>query len=92
MSILTKIPVRNEEYSYRIIDDQIIIIDPLTNKIKLLNAVAATIWLSIDGKNSVNDILQIILDKFNVEPEKAELDLTKFLQELMNANLIKFEE
>ena len=88
MSILEKKPLKNEKYPFRIIDGQALIIDPSTNVIKLLNAVGTRIWDLIDGKRTGNEILQNIIDEYEVSSEIAKTDLVKFLQELLAGNII----
>ena len=88
MSILEKKPLKNEKYPFRIIDGQALIIDPSTNVIKLLNAVGTRIWDLIDGERTGNEILQNIIDEYEVSSEIAKTDLVKFLQELLAGNII----
>ena len=88
MSILEKKPLKNEKYPFRIIDGQALIIDPSANVIKLLNGVGTQIWDWIDGKRTGNEILQNIIDEYEVSSEIAKTDLVKFLQELLAGNII----
>ncbi|OGF62385.1 MAG: hypothetical protein A2Y62_17200 [Candidatus Fischerbacteria bacterium RBG_13_37_8] len=91
MILLEKKPVKNEKYPYRIIDGQALIIDPASNVIKLLNEVGTKVWESIDGENTGNDILKIIIDEYEVSPEIAKNDLVKFLQELLTGGIITID-
>lgn len=91
MLILEKIPIKNDKYVSRIIEGQALILEPESNKIKLLNSVASRIWECIDGQRTGKEILQIILDEYDVKEEIAKEHLIKFLHELFNGDLIKFK-
>lgn len=61
----------------------------LLDRIFALNPVAAFIWEQLDGRRSLGDIRQGILEKFDVPPETAEGDLREFIDVLRQANLIR---
>ncbi len=45
------------------------------NKMVSLNSTAAYLWESVDGKDfSEDDLVQLLLDKYEVEPEVARKD------------------
>ncbi len=92
MSILRKIPIKNEKDPYRVTEGTVLILDPVVNKIKLLNKIGSAIWELIDGKRKGSDILEIILEEYEVQKEVAEADLIKFIKELYDNNLILFIE
>lgn len=91
MSLLEKIPIKNDKYVSRIVEGQAVILEPESNRIKLLNKVASRIWECIDGQRTGKDILQIILDEYDVKEELAKEHLIKFLQELFDGDLIIFK-
>jgi hypothetical protein len=58
-------------------------------KIFTLDPVAAFIWEQLDGKNSLENIRDDVLDKFDVGKEDAETDVAEFIDELVEAKLIE---
>ncbi len=54
-----------------------------------LNELGARIWELIDKKNKVSEIKDVLLREFEVNTQELEKDLTVFLQQLINAELIK---
>jgi hypothetical protein len=56
-----------------------------------LTAVAEYIWDSLDGRKSLSEILNNVLDRFDIEREQAESDIREFIMELMSAGLITEE-
>ena len=57
-------------------------------RIFALDEVAAFIWEQLDGKKSLKDILDGVLDAFDVKKEQAETDIFEFIDELLKADLV----
>jgi len=78
----------------RKIADEIILV-PVRQKaadlesIYTMNDVAARIWELIDGERRVAEIRDAVVEEFEVEPDKAEVDLVEFLQLLEKAGVVK---
>ena len=54
-----------------------------------LNAVGARIWKLVQAPRTVNEVLQALLEEYDVEPERCERDLVALLQELVTYGLIE---
>jgi hypothetical protein len=54
-----------------------------------LNAVGARIWKLVQTPRAVNEVLQALLEEYDVEPECCERDLVALLQELVTYGLIE---
>jgi methyltransferase-like protein len=54
-----------------------------------LNQTAEYIWENLDGKKKMEDILKGVLTHFDVSQKEAEKDISEFITELLNANLIE---
>ena len=78
---------KNENFVFRQIDDETILV-PIKNNvgdmgsIYNLNEVGAYVWGHLDGQKTLFDIKSMIVEAFEVTPEKAEDDLLVFLSEL----------
>ena len=94
MKDLNKIPKKNPELAWRIIDNETIII-PLDEqtadfeKMELLNDTATRIWELIDGKNNLKKIIEKICEEYEVEKLEAEKEVLSFVNKLEKKNLIK---
>lgn len=93
-NLLNKIPKRNPDLAWRIIDNEAIIIPldeqtPECEKINFLNETATRIWELIDGKNSIKDIIARILDEYEITQEQAEKEVVSFIKKLEEKNLVK---
>jgi hypothetical protein len=56
-----------------------------------LDAVGARIWSLIQEPRTVNEIRNILLEEYEVEPERCERDLLVLLQRLAEEGLIEVE-
>ncbi len=57
-----------------------------------LDAVGARIWSLIQEPRTVNEIRNILLEEYEVEPERCERDLLVLLQRLATEGLIEVED
>jgi hypothetical protein len=95
MELLDKIPKKNKELAWRIIDGEAVVI-PLEEQPKegenftTFNETASRIWELIDGRNSVEDIIKKIIDEYDVELEEAQSQVKIFLDNLSQKRLIDF--
>lgn len=94
MEDLQKQYKRNEDFVYRKIQDETVLV-PIRDStgdmdaIYNLNEVGAFIWDNLDGGNSLEDVKRGILDEFDVPPEQAEADLLGFIKELASINALE---
>ena len=87
MNYLEKIYSKSDSIVFRKIADEFILVPIRQNvgdleSIYTLNETGARIWELIDGKKKVNDIKDMIVDEFEVPPEKAEKDIIEHLMQL----------
>ncbi len=54
-----------------------------------LDAVGARIWHLLQEPRTVNDILNTLLQEYEIEPERCERELVALLQKLADAELVK---
>ena len=54
-----------------------------------MDEVAGCIWELIDGKRTLEEIRDVIVEEFEVDPLEAEADLVEFVQQLELAGAIR---
>jgi hypothetical protein len=84
---------RSEDFVYRKIQDETILVPIKDNvgdmgSIYNLNEVAAFIWERLDGEKRLLDIKNLIVEEFEVAPEKAEADLCDLVSQLREVHAI----
>ncbi len=91
-----KVFIRNSDVISRKIAGELFLV-PIKGKIAdmenlfALTAVAEYIWEKLDGRKSLNEILNDVVDHFDVEPKQAESDIWEFITELVGSGLITEE-
>ena len=56
-----------------------------------LNDVGTRVWALIQEPKTVGEIVNVVTQEYDVEPERFERDLKKLLQDLQSANLIEIQ-
>jgi len=54
-----------------------------------VNPVGAHIWQRLDGKRTLAEVRDSVLETFDVEDDRAEADIQEFVAELVEAELIQ---
>ena len=88
---LDDIPVPVDTFIVREIGEETIFMAEDGNDIHVLDETGSFIWQSIDGKRSIQAILDRIVDEFDVSKDNAQKDLFVFLEELLKKNIIKIQ-
>ena len=61
--------------------------EPLTRKLQL-DEMGSLTWTFLDGKRSVQDLVNLVCSKYSLNQREAEIALTRFLRELGRRGLI----
>ena len=54
-----------------------------------LNDVGATIWKALENDNTIDGLIQAVLDEYQVDYDKAKIDVENFVKKLEEANLVE---
>ncbi|MEW6676254.1 MAG: PqqD family protein [Nitrospirota bacterium] len=81
--------VKNTSVSYKLIGDELIIIDPYRHKLLRLNDVGRVIWELLDGRHSMTQIIEKLKEEFDVPMETIERDVSGFIGLLFKRELIR---
>ena len=90
MSALQAIPAVNPSFTVREIGDEMIFISDKGDMLHTLNAVGASLWRHIDGKRSVQDILALLIDEYDVPESRASKDIQRFFDELAQKEIVQW--
>jgi len=83
-AVLTK----NPNAAYRVYDDQATIVLPEHAEVNVLNAIGSFIWNGIDGRRTLEEILQELVDHYDISREQAAGDLESFVAELREHGMV----
>ncbi len=82
-------PFRKEGVQETEIDQELILSDPDTGKIHILNETSKLIWLLADGRHTVNEIENEIRQRFSsINDHNIVKDIERFIEELKQKELL----
>ena len=84
---------RNEDFVFRTINGETILVPIRGNVgdmgcIYNLNLVGALVWDRLDGKRSLADIRNMLVEEFDVSSDQAENDLRDFVTQLIEIDAV----
>jgi hypothetical protein len=79
---------RSPKTAWRVIEGEAVILSLDTKAFRGLNPVGSRVWELIDGRRSVDEIVEVILREFDVTPERAAEDVHTFVRELLDKELV----
>ena len=80
--------LKKEKMPCRTIENVVVIIDLAQEKVLQLTDVGKDIWNLIDGKNTIENIIENIIDVYDVKRQTAEKDVKYFVDKLITKGLI----
>ena len=96
MADLKSVPSRSPSIVTRKTGNEYVLV-PVANNIAdmtsvyTLNETGAFIWELIDGKKSVEEIIEAVIDKYDVDREKATKDVFSLIDDMKNYLIIQDE-
>lgn len=82
--ILAKAPTS----AWRLIAGEAVILSLDTKVLRGLNEVGSRVWDLIDGQRTVDDIVGVIVDEFDVPRQQAAEDVEAFVRQLVDKGLV----
>jgi len=82
--VLTKSP----DAAYRTYDGQATIVLPSRAQVSVLNEVGSAVWERIDGRRSLQEILDGIMEEFDITRDRALTDLEAFVADLRAQGMV----
>jgi hypothetical protein len=88
MISLQKNLIRNSEITWRMLDDEVFIIDQAGEEIIALNKTASYIWEMTSENIAISEILKRICHRFDIDEKTALADLTDLINEMLKKQII----
>lgn len=89
---LEKYIVRKKDVLWRMLDNEAFIISVDGNKIHTLNTLGSFIWQLTEGKNTVQQMVNLICERFEVSEKVAQSDANEFIEKLLNQGLVELRD
>jgi len=81
---------RNDEYVWRDIGGEVVILNAEGTQVCLLNETAATIWTLCDGRRDIHEIARAIAGEYEVSHDEAMTDVRAFAGQLVASGLAEW--
>ena len=75
----------------QIVDDEMVLLDTVTQNYFGLDSVGSVMWQTIEERVVIKDILDRLLDYYEVEEDILKRDLFIFIDSLSNSQLLEVE-
>jgi hypothetical protein len=82
---------RDPDAAWRIFEDGAVIVTPQESVMHSLNPVGTRIWELADGTLTVSEILDLVVEEFEVDREEAEQDVLGFCRALADKGMLTIE-
>jgi hypothetical protein len=79
---------KNPATAWRLIEGEAVILSLDTKMLRGLNPVGSRVWELIDGRRSVDEIVEQIVREFGVARERAAEDVGAFVRDLLGRGLV----
>jgi hypothetical protein len=79
--------VHNSRVIYRVIDGEAVLVDPAIGKVRVLNELGGRVWELLDGQRNLAEIIALICQEYEAQPDEVERDVLTFLDELTRKGL-----
>jgi len=79
---------KNPNAAYRIFDGQATIVLPDQSEVNVLNQLGSQVWERIDGSRTVGQIVEAVLQEYEVGPETARRDILEFIGTLYDHGMV----
>ena len=88
MNILKMYPKPHPQTAGRVIDGEAVLILADSSEVNVLNQVGSRIFELANGRNSVEEISEIIAGEYEISREKADSDVTEFIRQLVDQSVV----
>ena len=74
------------------VDGEMVLLDMESENYFGLDEVGTAIWQAMQEKDTLKEVLDVLLEQYEVEEEMLENDLSDFIGKLVESGLVKVEE
>jgi DNA-binding transcriptional ArsR family regulator len=74
---------------FRVVGDEAVIVRQQDAEVIALNEVGASVLALLDSRRSVRDVLDALLEQYDVDRASLSSDLARFLSELRDAGVVE---
>lgn len=85
-------PIRSPGTASRIFSGEAVVITPSENTVRMFNPVGSRIWELADGQRTVDEIVGILVEEYDISADAAHDSVARFVDELLAKELLQLHE
>jgi hypothetical protein len=85
---LALVLTKNPNAAYRLYDGQATVVLPDRAEVNVINEVGSLVWERIDGKRTLGEILDAVVQEYGISRDQAERDVREFVDDLRRHALV----
>jgi hypothetical protein len=85
-------PRHVEGLIWRTLDDGVVIVQPESGQLRVLNSAGAFIWQLVDGQRTIRELQTLLAAEYQLVETQAQADLNHFLAELTERQLLVWQK
>lgn len=90
--MLKQVPVKNPDMVWRDLEGEGVLLNPVDGKYFGLNAVGLSMWNKIDARRTLEEIVSLLLEEYEVERPVLEKDIVELAGRMAAGGLITFTD
>ena len=83
---------KSEKITWRVVEEDGVLLNLDTGYYYTLNEVGRFLWESLDGKKKLSAVHKEILDQYDVDPETVKSDILELIDDLLKEGLVEIHE
>jgi len=85
------IPKKNSDIIWRSIKEEAVLLNPVDGSYFGLNTVGCSFWEKVDGKKTIEEITNLLLQEYKVDGDVLVCDVKEFVHSMEEKGLISFK-
>jgi Coenzyme PQQ synthesis protein D (PqqD) len=85
---MSGVPRKSPNSAYRIYDGEATIVLPDRSEVKILNPIGSLVWDRMDGTRTVEDLVEAVVQEYEIEPDQARRDVVEFINTLREHGMV----
>lgn len=83
---------RNTDLAWQEVDKVTVVVTPRTKKIHILSGSGSDVFRLLKNPATIEEIISFVCTEYEVAQEQAQLDMEKFIDDLIRAQIVFVEE
>ncbi|ACV62453.1 conserved hypothetical protein [Desulfofarcimen acetoxidans DSM 771] len=88
---MKSVPTKNRDIIWQFLKGEAVLLNPIDGSYFGLNSVGSSFWEKVDGKKTIEEILDLLLQEYMVERDVLVRDIEEFVHSMEDKGLISLK-